>query len=83
MKMKNKINNTLKYFKENIVFFITLIVIIIAFNVNLPYSIYSPGGVINVGNRLEGEIYQSQGNLNLTYVTFLSLIHISEPTRRP
>ena len=71
MKMKNKINNTLKYFKENIVFFITLIVIIIAFNVNLPYSIYSPGGVINVGNRLEGEIYQSQGNLNLTYVTFL------------
>ena len=45
MKMKNKINNTLKYFKENIVFFITLIVIIIAFNVNLPYSIYSPGGI--------------------------------------
>lgn len=70
--MKNKIKDILTYIKENLWFYITLILIIIMMNISLPFSVYSPGGLINVDKRLKGEIYKSEGSLNLTYVTFMN-----------
>lgn len=70
--MKDKIKNTLTYIKENLWFYIVLILIILCMNLSLPYSVYSPGGLINVDERLTGDIYKSKGSLNLTYVTFMN-----------
>ena len=68
--MKEKLKNILLYIKNNIVFFIFLILLILAFEMDTPYSVYSPGGLINVDERLKGGTYKSEGNINLTYVTF-------------
>lgn len=69
--MKEKIRLIRNYIKENIVFFAVLIMVLFLFNIETPYSVYSPGGVINVGKRLSGSVNKSEGELNLTYVTFL------------
>lgn len=68
--MKKNLKNILLYIKNNLAFFIFLILLVIAFEIETPYSVYSPGGLINVDERLNGEIHKSTGNINLTYVTF-------------
>lgn len=68
--LKDKLNLVVKYIKENILFFITLIVIIFLLNIKIPYSVYSPGGIINVDERLSGSVFKTSGEINLTYVTF-------------
>lgn len=68
--MKNNLKNILLYIKNNLAFFIFLIILVVAFYLDTPYSVYSPGGLINVDERLNGEIHKSTGNINLTYVTF-------------
>lgn len=68
--MKDKLNLLLKRIKENIIFIAFVIFIIVVFNINTPYSVYSPGGLINVDERLSGDIYKNEGKINLTYVTF-------------
>lgn len=70
MTMKDKLKSIYNYIKENIIFLLTIIVLVIIFNIDTPYSVYSPGGIINVDERLTGDIIKSDGKLNLTYVTF-------------
>ena len=65
--MKNKIKN---FLKDNIKFFIFLVIFMIVINIPLPYYILAPGGVINISNRIELENkYETEGTLNLLYVT--------------
>lgn len=70
MNMFNKLyTNTKKYIKENLIFLIIIIIYILLVNIKLPFSIESPGGLINVNERLSGNLYNSKGSINLTYVT--------------
>ncbi len=69
--MFNKIYVFLKnYIKENKRFLITILVIILLFWVNLPYAIYSPGGLISLEDRIKiDNEYKETGSLNMTYVS--------------
>lgn len=70
--MDNKLYKKTKLFiKENIGFAIILILIILIFTVRLPWSIYAPGGTINLNERLENKKYKSKGSFNMTYVSFV------------
>ena len=65
--MKNKIKD---FFKENIKFFIFLLVFMIVINIPLPYYILAPGGIIDISDRIELENKnETEGTLNLLYVT--------------
>ena len=65
--MKNKIKD---FFKENIKFFIFLLVFMIVINIPLPYYILAPGGIIDISDRIELENKnETKGTLNLLYVT--------------
>lgn len=46
-----------------------IITIFLVMQVQLPYTIYSPGGLLNINERLTGDVYKSSGSINLTYVT--------------
>lgn len=70
--MDNKLYRKIgKYIKENIIFFLIIVFLFISLNVRLPWSIYTPGGLINIEERLSGENHESEGSLNLTYVAFI------------
>lgn len=65
--MMNKIKD---FFKENIKFFIFLIIFMVAINIPLPYYILAPGGVIDIRDRIKIENKnETEGTLNLLYVT--------------
>lgn len=65
--MMNKIKG---FFKENIKFFIFLIVFMVVINIPLPYYILAPGGVIDIRDRIKIENKnETEGTLNLLYVT--------------
>lgn len=58
------------YLKENIKFFITLIVLFIICTFELPYYINTPGGLLDVKDRVYiSDSYGISGSLNLAYVT--------------
>ena len=64
---KNKVS---KFIKENISYVITILVIIILFNIKLPYYIYAPGGTIDISDRIEySDKKDYDGSLNMLYVT--------------
>jgi PDZ domain-containing protein len=68
--MINKLYKSIfNFIKENLIFIIIIAICLIITNVKLPYSIECPGGLINIDKRLSGALYQSDGSLNLTYVT--------------
>lgn len=68
--MDNKLYKKIsKYIKENLLYILILITIFVVLNVKLPWSIYTPGGLINIDDRLKGSKYESEGTFNLTYVT--------------
>ena len=75
--MKKKVNKLLinkdkikKFIKENISYVLTIIVIIILFNIKLPYYILAPGGTIDISDRIEYiEKEKNDGSLNMLYVT--------------
>lgn len=70
MDMFNKLyNRVINFIKENNKYIIFLLCFIIIINIKLPYSIECPGGLINIEERLDGDIYKSKGSINLTYVT--------------
>ena len=59
-----------QYLKENKFFFIGLIIIILLFNIRLPYYINTPGGTIDIADRIEYEDkVEYEGSLNMLYVT--------------
>lgn len=58
------------YLKENIKFFITLIILFIICTFELPYYINTPGGLLDVKDRVYiSDSYDISGSLNLAYVT--------------
>lgn len=69
--MANKIYAKIKnYIKENYWFIISILLIIIFCNYDTEYSIYKPGGVINMDDRVTSE-YKSEGSFNMAYVGYL------------
>lgn len=69
--MANKIYAKIKnYIKENYRFLISVILIITFFNIDTGYSIYKPGGVINMDKRITSE-YKSEGSFNMAYVGYM------------
>lgn len=59
-----------KYIQENKFYLITMILIILIFNIRLPYYINTPGGTIDISNRIEYEDFDGyNGSLNMLYVT--------------
>lgn len=69
--MFNKIYSKIKDFiKENLFFIVFTLVLIMVFNIPVPYSIEAPGGLINLNDKvkvLNG--HDSVGSLNLSYVS--------------
>ncbi len=60
----------IQFLKNNYFFIIIYVIIFIVLTVKLPYYIDAPGGLINVGKRIQVDGgYPSEGSLNLAYVT--------------
>ena len=54
----------------NLILIIILSIILVLQNIELDYSVYSPGGLVNIGDRLDNKPYDSKGSFNMTYVTY-------------
>ncbi len=72
MKMANKFYDKVKeYIKYNLSFLIFLILFLGAFSIETDYSIYKPGGSIDITNRINNvnkDTYKSKGSINMAYV---------------
>ena len=67
--MMKRIKN---YFKENYKFIMFLIFFCLVMTYKFPYVIYTPGGSINMSERISGDnLYSEEGSLSLTYVSLL------------
>ena len=71
--MKKMLDKIKKFFKENYKGILILLFIYLLFNFKLGFSIYSPGGLINLDNRIvsEDKINKSSGSINMTYVSLV------------
>lgn len=71
--MFNKIYSHIKsFFVENYKFLIIWAIIIFLFFYELPFVIYTPGGVVNLEERIEViDGYASEGSLNMSYVSLV------------
>lgn len=71
--MFNKLYVSVKNFiVENYKFLIIWAVIIFLFFYELPFVIYTPGGIVNLEDRIESsERYDSSGSLNMSYVSLV------------
>lgn len=69
--MFNKIYESIKNFiKENYKGLIIILVIFLLFSIKLPYSIYTPGGTINLDARIKiKDAYETDGSFNMAYVS--------------
>ncbi len=71
--MFNKIyEKTKDFIKENYKSLIVLVCVFLLFMVELPYSIYTPGGAVNLNDRikvLDGE--EVEGSFNMAYVSMV------------
>ena len=57
---------------ENYKFLITIILLILLFEIELPYVIYKPGGSINLNKRVEVDNgYSSEGTIEMAYVSLV------------
>ena len=69
---KKFIESGKRFIKENYKFFIVLVLILIIFGVQLPYKIYTPGGMVNLSERISVEGgYTSEGELGMAYVSMV------------
>ena len=71
--MHNKLyDKVIKFIKENLWFFISLIVIILLFTIDLPYIIEMPGGYISLDDRVivEGKD-DIKSDMGMAFVTTL------------
>lgn len=69
MKVLEKLKS---FIKEEWKFLIFLILMYFALTYELPFAIYTPGGAINMSERIEGEnIYNEEGSLSMTYVSMV------------
>lgn len=71
--MFTKIYEKIKEFiKENYKGLIALLVIYLLFTIELPYSIYSPGGSVNLNARINvADKYEVTGSFNMAYVSMV------------
>lgn len=71
--MKRVLDKIKKFFKENYKGILILVFIYLLFNFKLGFSIYSPGGLINLDDRIvsENKINESSGSINMTYVSLV------------
>lgn len=71
--MFTKIYEKIKEFiKENYKGLIALLVIYLLFTIELPYSIYSPGGSVNLNDRINvADKYEVTGSFNMAYVSMV------------
>lgn len=71
--MKKIKDNIIIFLKENYKGILILVFIYLLFNIKLNFSIYSPGGIINLDSRIESNnnIYKSKGSINMTYVSLV------------
>ena len=61
-----------EFIKENYKELIVLLVIVLLFTIKLPYSIYTPGGAVNLNDRITVEDgYESEGSFNMAYVSMV------------
>lgn len=59
-----------KILKENLWFLISLLIIVLLFNIKLPYYINMPGGTIEINNRIKcSSCNKINGSINLLYVS--------------
>lgn len=71
--MFNKLYDSIKSFiVENYKFLIIWGIIIFLFFYELPYVIYTPGGIVNLEERISvDDAYESDGSLNMSYVSLV------------
>ena len=71
--MFNKLYSSIKsFFVENYKFLIVWGIIIFLFFYEFPFVIYTPGGVVNLEERIEvSDGYNSEGSLNMSYVSLV------------
>lgn len=71
--MFNKIYEKIKEFmKDNYKSLIVLFLIFLTFTIELPYSIYTPGGAVNLNDRIEiSDSYEVDGSFNMAYVSMV------------
>ena len=69
--MFNKIYDKIKLFiLENIKFLISLSILIFIFTYELPYVVYTPGGLVNLNDRINiDEENKENGSINMSYVS--------------
>lgn len=61
-----------QFWRENYKFFIALAIILVVFQYELPYKIYTPGGMVDLSSRVSVENgYSSEGELGMSYVTMV------------
>lgn len=62
-----------EFFKENYKGLIILLIIFVIANYKLDISIYTPGGMIDLSERIKSDdkLYESSGSINMTYVTLV------------
>jgi len=71
--MISKIYEKIKDFiKENYKSLIVLVLVVLLFTVELPYSIYTPGGAVNLNDRITVDnSYKIDGSFNMAYVSMV------------
>lgn len=71
--MFTKIYEKIKEFiKENYKELIVLVVIVLLFTIELPFKIYTPGGAVNLNDRITVEDgYETEGSFNMAYVSMV------------
>jgi PDZ domain-containing protein len=61
-----------KFIKENIKFLVSLILIVVLFSYELPVCIYTPGGTVDLSDRIKiDDGYKSSGSLSMSYVSMV------------
>ncbi len=58
----------MKYIKENLKFFIIIIIVFLLFFIKLPYYVDTPGEIQNLKERISLNGYNSSGSINLVFV---------------
>ena len=59
----------ISYIKKDWKFILFVIVLFAILTIRLPYSIYGPGGKIDLSKRYSNEVYKTEGSLNVTYIS--------------
>ncbi len=67
-------NKIINFLKKNWLVILIYVIVIFGCTVKLPYYIDAPGGLINVGDRIDVDNkYESKGSINLAYVSEYSV----------